>query len=98
MVCWTVPLISAIISTIVWKVRRGSQLLWWLTIMLYGGAIFGFVDHLWNGELLLVPPDWVADLALGTAITGGITGAWGFLSVLKTYGILKIGLVRSKER
>lgn len=48
----------------------------WLNLLLLGGAIFGVVDHLWNGELLLVSENWMMDLALGFVITAAIFGTW----------------------
>lgn len=83
MVCFIVPLAAAIISSLVWRGQEGGPSGWWLNLLLYGGALFGVIDHAWNGELLLgfqnlihgtVP---LSDAALGFAITGGIFGAWG---------------------
>lgn len=45
--------------------------------MLYGGALFGVVDHLWNGELLLVGSNPLLDIGLGGTITASILGGWG---------------------
>ena len=39
------------------------------------------IDHLWNGELLLIGPNLLSDLALGTAITAGIFCLWEILVV-----------------
>lgn len=83
MVCFIVPLGAAIISSLVWRAKKGGPSGWWLNLLLYGGALFGVIDHAWNGEFLLgfqnlmngtVP---FSDAALGFAITGGIFGAWG---------------------
>jgi hypothetical protein len=45
-------------------------------LLFWGGALFGFIDHLWNGELLLISKDWLKDLGLGAVITGVIILAW----------------------
>ncbi len=55
----------------------GHQL--WLGMLLTGGALFGAVDHLWNGELLLVGSNLAPDLLLGAAITASIVAAWAVL-------------------
>jgi hypothetical protein len=47
--------------------------------MFLGAAIFGVIDHLWNGELFLISTNWIMDLALGFTITGGIIGSWGLI-------------------
>ena len=52
----------------------------WLNLMFLGGAIFGFLDHLWNGELFLIGPNLFSDLALGFTITAGIIGSWGIIN------------------
>ena len=44
-----------------------------------GGAIFGIVDHLWNGELLLISEDIGYDLLLGAVITTVIFVFWGIM-------------------
>lgn len=44
--------------------------------MFYGGAIFGVIDHLWNGELFLVSENWVKDLLLGVVIAAAILAGW----------------------
>ena len=73
--CYTVPLAAAITTTFIWK-KKGTLKLWWLTLMLYGGSLFGVIDHLWNGELLLVSENWLKDLCLGGVITAGLILTW----------------------
>ncbi len=51
----------------------------WLQQLLLGGAIFGVVDHLWNGELFLFGANTLLDLGLGVTITAVIFGVWGLL-------------------
>jgi hypothetical protein len=44
--------------------------------MFYGAALFGVIDHLWNGELFLVSENWIKDAILGVLITAGVIAAW----------------------
>ena len=72
MVCYTVPMIAAIGHIIMrrnitsWK-ESAHHL--WLSLLLGGGAIFGLVDHWWNGELFYIGDNIIMDLSLGIAIT-----------------------------
>ncbi|MBL7160234.1 MAG: hypothetical protein ISS93_00065 [Candidatus Aenigmarchaeota archaeon] len=78
MVCWAVPLIATVVGFVARKAsRRGGVHGFWLNIMLLGGALFGAIDHLWYGELFIITANWGMDLALGGAITAGITAGWG---------------------
>jgi hypothetical protein len=77
MVCYMVPLAVAMIASVVWAARRRGPAGWWLNLLLYGGAIFGLVDHLWHGELFLISGTFVMDLALGAVITAVIFAGWG---------------------
>jgi len=85
MVCYAIPTVAAIIhyglrkNKTTWK--NNIQHLW-LSLLLTGGAIFGIVDHLWNGELFLIGKNIVSDLLLGTTITVVIFVAWGIVVVL----------------
>ncbi len=80
MVCYIVPLVATLIGFTSRKAshNRGVQG-FWLNIMLFGGALFGLVDHFWHGELFLIGANWASDLALGGAITLGITAGWGVI-------------------
>ncbi len=49
----------------------------WLTLLFWGGALFGVIDHLLNGELFLVSENVAWDLLLGAIITLAILLAWG---------------------
>jgi hypothetical protein len=85
MVCYIVPL-AATLSTFIGRKmtgRRGVQS-FWLSIMLLGGAVFGLVDHAFNGELFMISSNVGADLALGGMITAGITATWGGLVLIKS--------------
>lgn len=50
--------------------------------MLYGGALFGIIDHLWHGELFLISASVAKDLSLGGAITATIFICWGIIIAL----------------
>jgi len=86
MVCYTIPTITAVVVHFIrgkkpsWK---DSQKYKSLNLLLFGGAIFGIVDHLWNGELFLVGSDIVSDILLGFAITATILAAWGVMVYLE---------------
>jgi hypothetical protein len=73
--CYLGPTTAAIVTTFMWKSKRTSSM-FWLMLMFYGAALFGVIDHLWNGELLLISENWVKDVALGVVITIGIILAW----------------------
>jgi hypothetical protein len=47
-----------------------------LNLLLGGGAIFGIVDHAWNGQLALIGKNVWSDIALGVFITVAIYAAW----------------------
>lgn len=44
-----------------------------------GGAIFGIVDHLWNGELFLISEEPMMDILLGVTITISIFVVWALI-------------------
>lgn len=85
MVCYVVPAAAAIVHYIMKRNIRGwkedvHQL--WLNLLLIGGAIFGVVDHLWNGELFLIGKNVLLDLMLGITITAVIILVWEALVAL----------------
>jgi len=88
MVCYTIPVAAAIIHYVSRKkitVFKNNIHHLWLNLLLAGGAIFGLVDHLWNGELFLIGENIVLDLMLGVAITAAIFVVWiVFVSFDKT--------------
>ena len=45
--------------------------------MFYGGALFGVIDHWWNGELFLISENIISDLLLGVTIVAIILISWG---------------------
>ncbi len=79
--CYTIPLAGAITTSLLWK-KKKSPRLWWLCLLFSGASLFGVVDHLWHGELLLISENWVKDLGLGAVITLAIFVSWGALARL----------------
>ena len=79
--CYTVPLIGAVATSILWKKKKSAEM-WWLNLMFYGAALFGVIDHLWNGELFLISENWLRDLCLGIVITAAIFVGWSIILVL----------------
>jgi len=82
MVCYMVPMLVAFAHQVarkkVKKMNDSDHQLW-LSLLLFGGASFGMIDHLWSGELFLVGQNLLADLALGAVITMGIFCVWGVM-------------------
>ncbi len=76
--CYTVPLAASIIVSATRRSRKSPRV-WWLNLLLLGGAIFGIVDHIWNGELILVSDNLLHDLGLGALITVAIFACWGII-------------------
>ena len=98
MVCYIIPTVAAILHYLgrknveSWK---NSVYHHWLTLLLAGGALFGIVDHLWNGELLLISGNPFMDILLGITITLVIVASW-FLMV--TFDKMKLtSPLREKE-
>ncbi len=93
MVCYIVPTIAALIHGFLrnkipsWKNETKHG---YLTLLLTGGAIFGLVDHWWNGELFLIGNNWTTDIALGFTITAAIIIAWG--------AVITFDLIPTKEK
>jgi len=82
MVCFVVPVAAALVHH---GLRKSTKRLnenprqSWLTLLLAGGGMFGFIDHLWNGEMSLTSSTILSDLALGAVITVGILCFWEIL-------------------
>jgi len=74
--CYTAPVLGAIVASAAWQ-KTKSPKAWWLTLLFWGGALFGVVDHWWNGELFLISPDIGRDLLLGVTISAVILAVWG---------------------
>jgi hypothetical protein len=80
MVCYIIPLIATVIGLLRRKIKHPKDPhSYWLNLMFLGGAIFGVIDHLWNGELFLIGENLMTDLALGVTITSGIIVSWGVI-------------------
>ncbi|MCX5681438.1 MAG: hypothetical protein NT079_04070 [Candidatus Omnitrophica bacterium] len=75
--CYTIPMITGAITTALWS-RKKTESLKSLNLLLYGAAIFGFIDHLWNGELFYISSNIAKDLLLGTVITLAVFVVWKF--------------------
>jgi len=73
--CYGAPLIGAIATTAIWG-KTKSVKTWWLVLMFYGGALFGVIDHFWNGELFLISENIISDLLLGVVISAVILVSW----------------------
>lgn len=92
MACYTIPLIAAVVhyglrmKVTGLKVNRHHL---WLNLLFVGGAIFGLVDHLWNGELLLISENLLLDLMLGVTITAVILITWALIVVLEKRNVHK---------
>ncbi len=54
----------------------------WLNLMLLGGALFGFVDHVWHGEALLSGSS-INDLLLGVIVTMVTIASWIMIIALR---------------
>ncbi|MFH1506559.1 MAG: hypothetical protein ABIE94_06255 [archaeon] len=83
MTCYVIPAAAAIIHLFMRKKIPSwmdSEKHKWLNLLLAGGAMFGAVDHLWNGELMFFAGDWLGDLTLGITITTIIIAAWAIAS------------------
>jgi len=87
MVCYIVPTVAAISHYFARKKVKSwkhSQRQKALNLLLAGGAIFGIVDHLWNGELFLIGPNPAKDILLGFLITLTITAIWAAMVHIET--------------
>ena len=85
MVCYAVPAVAAVIHYATRKniksLKTNTHQLW-LNMLLAGGAIFGVVDHLWNGELFLIGENIRSDILLGVTITIVIFVVWAIVVTL----------------
>ena len=84
MVCYSIPAVAAIVHYFMRKkipsMKNNPHYLW-LNLLFVGGAIFGVVDHLWNGELFMLGEKPILDLALGVTITLVILVVWKLIVV-----------------
>ena len=92
MVCYIVPAAAAIVHYGLRRNIRGwskSIHHFWLSLLLAGGAIFGVVDHLWNGDLFIIGEEPLIDVMLGVTITAAILVAWAIIVTLKKANVGK---------
>ncbi|MBD3164113.1 hypothetical protein GF323_02860 [Candidatus Woesearchaeota archaeon] len=78
MACYTISAAAAAIHFLIRRkpsLRKSRHHLW-LNQLFLGGALFGIVDHWWNGELLAFS---AKDLLLGVTITLVTFSVWGYL-------------------
>ncbi|MFC1480234.1 hypothetical protein ACFL5Y_02160 [Candidatus Omnitrophota bacterium] len=94
--CYAGPLVGAVITTIAWSKNKGIKV-WWLMLMFYGAAVFGVIDHWWNGELFLISENIVSDLSLGVVITALIFIVWGITVVFSKINPTLINYVNIKK-
>ena len=76
--CYLIPAAAALCHYLIHRKKpsiRGKQ----LNYLLLGGTTFGFVDHLWNGELLMFGNFW-SDMTLGVTITLSIFAIWKIMN------------------
>ncbi|MGQ9622248.1 MAG: hypothetical protein ACUVTO_02175 [Candidatus Caldatribacteriaceae bacterium] len=73
--CYVGPLSGAIVASFLWKKTKSIKV-FWLTLLFWGGALFGVIDHLLNGELFLISENIAWDLLLGAIITVSTLLAW----------------------
>lgn len=74
--CYILSIASALLVYAIRR-KRDSAELRTLNLLLLGGAIFGFIDHAWNNQLLLIS---AGDMMLGLAIVAGIFGSWAAMA------------------
>ena len=94
--CYTIPIAGAIATSFIWKKKKTPKL-WWLNLMFYGGALFGVIDHLWNGELFLISENIIKDLLLGVVISLGILVFWFIILVLSKISPVLSGYVEASK-
>jgi hypothetical protein len=79
--CYVIPATSAIVHFILRKkipsLKSNTKHLW-LNQLFLGAAIFGVVDHWWNGELLAFS---LKDMLLGFIITMSIIVVWKIMDI-----------------
>ncbi|MEM2909191.1 MAG: hypothetical protein QXT05_02560 [Candidatus Bilamarchaeaceae archaeon] len=86
MVCYVVPLVAAVVHMVLRKKIPGlknDHHQRWLSLLLIGASVFGVMDHLWNGELLLIGENVISDLMLGFAILTAVFVVWGVFIALE---------------
>ena len=84
MVCYIVPTLGAVAVFVFRKIweKKPSVHSYWLNILLFGGAVFGIVDHVWNGELFLFGEKTLMDMSLGIVITITMVIIWVVMVII----------------
>ncbi len=84
MVCYIAPTLATIAVFVFRKIweKKPNVHSYWLNILLLGGSIFGVVDHLWNGKLLLFGENTIMDISLGITITITMVFIWAVMVVI----------------
>jgi len=95
--CYAVSLLGAAATTVVWN-KTKSVKIWWLSLLFYGGALFGVIDHLWNGELFLITENLVSDLLLGVVIALSMVFVWGIMLFLAKFSPTLANYVEIKNQ
>jgi len=83
--CYTIPLAGFVVTSVLCRKKKKDVKIWWLNLMFCGGALFGVMDHLWNGELFPISKNIVKDLLLGIVITATLLGVWSIIVALTKY-------------
>jgi len=96
MACYAVPLVSALILYLL-RNRSGksSIYLYWLNLLLAGGAAMLVIDHLWNGELFLASSDISSDLLLGLLMTAGTFALWAVIIAANKAKVPQVAAAKS---
>lgn len=95
--CYAVSLAAALTSSAIYaKTKNGKIYL--LNLMLWGGALFGFIDHLWNKELFFISKDIANDLLLGLVITLAIFFVWGLIILFNKANFSLPGYLINKNK
>lgn len=110
MVCFLVPMVLAIITSLVQKTARniaGKIKLWILNALLWGGVALLAVEHVWHGEIVPWPPFLTAManpasisvmlyemLTIGITMSVAILAAWGAILGVSHY-MQRIALLKT---
>ena len=92
MVCYIIPSTAAVVHYLLrkrvpsWSKSKHHL---WLTLLLSGGAIFGLVDHLFNGGLFFIGGKPVFDILLGITITLVILVSWAVVVIIDKASVKK---------
>jgi hypothetical protein len=86
--CYIIPSVAAVVHYFVRKKNKKldkDHYHLWLNLLFFGAAIFGFVDHAWNKELLFRADTFFLDMTLGFAITLSLTIIWVGIVIIDKY-------------